>query len=306
MPDAMLPAEVRRQVRLLRLRARRAAAGPLGGAYRSAFKGAGVTFEEVHEYQPGDDVRTIDWNVTARTGRPFVKRFTEERERTLLLVCDWSASMEFGSRGLTKRRVAAELAAVLALSAAGSNDRVSLLGFSDRAVHFVPPGRGGRHALRIAHDALAHRAARPGTDLGAALDLLARFLHRRGAVVLLSDFRGEGYERALTRAARRQDLVAVRVTDPREDDLPDAGLIAIQDSETGARALVDTSDFRVRQAYADDASKRRAALRRLTREAGADLVEVSTDGSHYRAFFRFLRRRQEQPIQPKRRRRANR
>src|SRR3954453_1570436 len=192
----MLPREVIRQVRRLQLRARRAVADLLGGEYRSVFKGAGIAFEEVREYQPGDDIRTIDWNVTARMGHPFIKRFVEERELTVMLVIDCSASNAFGSRQQQKREVAAELAAVLAFSAISNNDRVGLIAFTDRVERFVPPRKGTRHVLRLIRDVLYFQPTHHGTSLREGLDFLNRILHRRAIVFLLSDFFDSGFERA--------------------------------------------------------------------------------------------------------------
>src|ERR1700675_4353735 len=193
----MLPREVLRQVRRLQLRARRAVEDPLGGEYRSVFKGAGIAFEEVREYQPGDDIRTIDWNVTARMGHPFIKRFVEERELTVMLAIDVSGSQQFGTRFQQKREVAAELAAVLAFSAITNNDRVGLLNFTDRVERFVPPRKGVRHVLRLIRDVLFFQPRHRGTSIKECLDFLSRVLHRRAIVFLLSDFFDRGFERAL-------------------------------------------------------------------------------------------------------------
>src|SRR5262245_60029961 len=209
-----------RQIRRLQLRARRAVQTLLGGEYHSVFKGTGLAFEEVREYQPGDDVRSIDWNVTARTGHPFIKRFVEERELTVVLLVDGSGSQGFGTRYQQKREVAAELAAVLAFSAIANNDRVGLVQFSDAVEHYLPPRKGARHVLRLIRDALFFRAERPGTSLRAALDFLDHVQRKRAVVFLLSDFLDEGYERPLRRVGRRHDLIAVRLGDPAEEELP--------------------------------------------------------------------------------------
>ena len=231
----MLPREVLRQIRRLQLKARRAVEDLLGGEYHSVFKGAGVAFEEVREYQPGDDVRAIDWNVTARMGHPFIKRFIEERELTVFLAVDCSASHLFGTQAQQKREVAAELAAVVAFSAVSNNDRVGLVQFTDRVERFVPPRKGARHVLRLIRDVLFHRPRRPGTSLREGLDFLNRVQRRRAIVFLFSDFLDEGYELSFKRAGRRHDLIAVRVTDPREEELPAVGLLRVEDAETGER-----------------------------------------------------------------------
>src|SRR5580692_6133125 len=202
-----LPPDVVRQLRRVQIRARRAVDSLAGGEYRSIFRGAGLAFEEVREYQPGDDIRAIDWNVTARTGHPFIKRYVEEREQTVLLVIDASASQQFGTRLQQKREVAAELAAVLAFSAISNNDRVGLIAFSDRVERFVPPRKGTRHVLRLIRDVLFHEPARRATSLRGGLDYLNRVLRRRTIIFLLSDFLDGGYEPAFKRVGRRHDLI---------------------------------------------------------------------------------------------------
>jgi uncharacterized protein (DUF58 family) len=288
----MLPREVFRQIRRLQLKARRAVEDLLGGEYHSVFKGTGIAFEEVREYLPGDDIRTIDWNVTARMGHPFIKRFVEERELTVLLAVDASASQQFGTRLQQKREVAAELAAVIAFSAISNNDKVGLLQFTDRVELFVPPAKGTRHVLRLIRDILFFQPKHPGTSLREALNYLNRVLHRRTIVFLLSDFLDRDYEQALKRTGRRHDLIAVRIADPREEELPSVGLLEVEDAETGAHLLLDTRSRQVREAFARRASERRAALAQLTRSARIDLVEVLTDGSHLDALIRFFKMRQ--------------
>src|SRR5438874_4360127 len=226
----MLPPDVVRQVRRLQLRARRAVEDLLGGEYHSAFKGTGLAFEEVRAYQPGDDVRTIDWNVTARMGQPFLKRFVEERELTVLFLVDASASLAFGSRRQPKREVVAELAALLAFAALHNNDRVGLVHCTDRVEQVVPPRKGARHAQRLLRDILFFQPTHRGTGLRAMLDGLNRIHRKRAIVFVLSDFRAAGYERALRLAGRKHDLVAVAVRDPLDDELLDVGLLELQDA----------------------------------------------------------------------------
>jgi uncharacterized protein (DUF58 family) len=288
----MLPHEVIRQIRRLQLKARRAVEDLLGGEYHSVFKGTGIAFEDVREYQPGDDIRTIDWNVTARMGHPFIKRFVEERELTVVLVVDCSASQQFGTRFQQKREVAAELAAVIAFSAISNNDKVGLLQLTDRVEKFVPPRKGIRHVLRLIRDILFFQPQHRGTSLREALDYLNRVLHRRTIVFLLSDFLDRDFERSLKRTGRRHDLIAVRITDPREEELPPVGLLELEDAETGERVLLDTGSRAVRAAYAAAAERRRDVLRQLTRSAGIDLVEVATDGTHLDALIRFFKLRE--------------
>jgi uncharacterized protein (DUF58 family) len=287
----MLPADVLRQVRRLHLRARRVVQTLLGGEYHSAFKGAGLSFEEVREYQPGDDVRTIDWNVTARTGQAYIKRFVEERELTLILAVDVSASQRFGTRQLSKRAVAAELAALLALCAVSNNDRVGLIAFTDTVERFVPPNKGPRHVLRLLRDILAFEPQKPGTDLAAALDYLNKVQRRRAIVFLVSDFLGSGFENAFRRAARKHDLIAVRTSDPREQDWPAVGLVRLEDAETGQQAVIDTSSRAFRDGFAARSRERMAAFTKLSRGAQADLIEAGTDGNHFDALLAFFRKR---------------
>jgi uncharacterized protein (DUF58 family) len=288
----MLPREVVRQVRRLHIRARRAVEDLLGGEYHSVFKGTGIAFEEVREYQPGDDIRAIDWNVTARMGHPFVKRFIEERELTVMLLVDVSASQQFGTRLQPKREVAAELAAILAFTAIANNDKVGLISFTDRVERFVPPRKGTRHVLRLIRDILFFQPEHSRTCVRAALDFVNRVLHRRAIIFLLSDFLDTGYEKAFKRTGKRHDLIAVPIADPRETELPAVGLLQMEDAETGRQILVDTSSPAVREAYAAGARARREQFRQLARSARIDLIEVATDGGHLEALIRFFRLRE--------------
>jgi uncharacterized protein (DUF58 family) len=288
----MLPRDIVRQVRRLQLRARRAVEDILGGEYHSVFKGMGIAFEEVREYQPGDDIRTIDWNVTARMGHPFIKRFVEERELTVLLLVDSSGSQQFGSRAQQKREVLAELAAVLAFSAITNNDKVGLIAFTDRVERFIPPRKGTRHVLRLIRDVLFFQPAGRGTCVREALDYANRVLHRRSILFLLSDFLDRDFQKAFKRSGRRHDLIAVRVSDPREEEVPAVGLLEIEDAETGRHLLLDTFSREVRAAYAAAARGRRDALRQLARSSRVDLIEVSTAGGHLDALIRFFQMRE--------------
>jgi len=266
----------------------------LGGEYHSAFKGAGLSFEEVREYQPGDDVRTIDWNVTARTGHPYIKRFVEERELTMILAVDVSASQRFGTRQLAKRAVAAELAALLALCAVSNNDRVGLLAFTEEVERFVPPNKGPRHVLRLLRDILAFEPEKRGTNLTVALDYLNKVQRRRAIVFLLSDFLSGGFDEAFRRAARKHDLIAVRTIDPREREWPAVGLVRVEDAETGRQTLIDTSSRASREGFAARSRERLTAFTKLARGSQADLVEAGTDGNHFDALLGFFRKRDRQ------------
>jgi uncharacterized protein (DUF58 family) len=282
-----------RQIRRLQLRARRAVQALLGGEYHSVFKGTGLSFEEVREYQPGDDIRSIDWNVTARVGHPFIKRYVEERELTVLLLVDVSGSQRFGTQKQTKRAVAAELAALIAFSAIANNDRVGLIACTDVVERFVAPAKGTKHVLRLLRDILFFEPVRQATSLRVGLDYLNKVQQRRAIVFLMSDFEDTDYESSLRFAGRKHDLVAVQVADPREAELPNAGLLQLEDAETGAAILVDSSNAAVRQPYAERAAERRDVLRKLARSARIDLIEIGTDGKHFDALVRFFRAREQ-------------
>ena len=288
----MLPREVIRQIRRLQLKARRAVEDLLGGEYHSVFRGNGIAFEEVREYQPGDDIRTIDWNVTARMGHPFIKRFVEERELTVMLVLDCSGSQQFGTQQQQKREVAAELAAVLAFSAISNNDKVGLVAFTDHVERFVPPRKGTRHVLRLIRDVLFFQPEHRGTCLREGLDFVNRILRRRAVIFLLSDFLDRDFELSLKRTGRRHDLVAISIADLREQELPAVGLLELEDAETGEGRLIDTSSSQVREAFAEAARNRRESLRSLARSGQIDLIEVSTNGGHLDALIRFFKLRE--------------
>lgn len=308
-----VPREILRQVRLIELRTRGWVESLFGGEYHSVFKGQGMEFMEVREYQPGDDARNIDWNVTARIGSPFVKKHVEERELTVLLAIDLSASGHFGTRGRFKAELAAEIAAVLALSAVRNNDRVGLLVFTDQVEHFVPPRKGQRHALRLIRDVLAFRPRSTGTDLAGALAYAGRVLRHRAIVFLISDFLhpepeaedaaaatmdggapAADFEKALRLVARRHDLVAITITDVAEEILPDAGVLAVVDPETGREWVINTGAPGLRALYSRDAAAARDALRRSFRRIGVDEIEVRTDASYINPLLGFFRKRDRQ------------
>jgi uncharacterized protein (DUF58 family) len=276
MPATRSTAELLRTVGRIRIRTRKMVSDLLAGPYRSAFRGAGIEFDAVRAYVEGDDLRDVDWNVTARTGSPFVKTFRDERERTVLFLVDVSASTGFGSSARDKAELAAEFCAVLALSAAGSHDRVGLVAFADRIEHHVPARRGARHALRVVRDILSLTASGGGTDIGAALEQLARTKVKRAVIFLVSDFRDSGFEKILAAAARRHDLVAVRTIDPGEKDLADAGLLRVRDPESGRAGIVDCGSTEVRARFAEAARRRKGELDALCRRSGVDLIEIST------------------------------
>jgi uncharacterized protein (DUF58 family) len=291
MPAARQTAELLSTIGRIRIRTRKTVFDLLAGPYRSAFRGAGMEFDAVREYVEGDDLRVVDWNVTARTGSPFVKTFREERERTVLLLADVSASTAFGSGRQDKASLAAEFCAVLALSAAGSQDRVGLVAFSDRIEHRVPARRGTRHALRVVRDVLSLEASGGKTDINAALEHLVRMKVKRAVVFLVSDFRDEGFEKNLMTAARRHDLVAVKVADQREKELPSCGLVRLRDPETGRACIVDAGSAAVRERFAAAAGRRDNALRALCARCGIDLLEIKTDEPFGAPLREFMQRR---------------
>ncbi len=291
------PREILAKVRHIEIRTNRLAQETLAGQYHSVFKGRGMDFEEVREYVPGDEVRSIDWNVTARTGRPFVKKFTEERELTILLLVDLSASGHFGSQEQTKRELAAEVASVLAFSAIRNSDKVGLILFTDEVEQYVPPRKGRGHVLRVVREILFFAPRRRGTNLVRALEFAGRVTHRRAIAFVLSDFftprdeTPERLRRALELLAKRHDLVAVTIADPRERELPAVGRVTLEDAESGEQLELDTADPAVRQAFAAAAATRRTELLGLLRAAGVDALELDTGLPYLPALLRFFRMR---------------
>jgi uncharacterized protein (DUF58 family) len=290
-----IPPELLRRIRRIEIRARRWVDQLFLGQYHSVFRGRGLEFSEVREYQPGDDVRIIDWNVTARMGVPYVKKFVEERELTVYLVVDVSASEGFSTAPQTKAELAAEIGALLALAAIRNNDRVGLIAFTDQVERFLPPRKGSQHVLRLIRELLYLRPRRRGTDIAAALGFLSRIARRRSVAFLLSDFLAGGYEAALRVAARRHDVIAVSLTDPRDTELPDAGLLELEDPETGRRVVVDSGDAGVRQRYAGAAERRSEERRRLLSAVGVDEVSVLTDQPYVQSLMAFFQARARRP-----------
>jgi uncharacterized protein (DUF58 family) len=288
----MTPEEVMREVRRIEITTRHLVRDIVAGEYSSAFRGRGVEFAEVREYQPGDDVRSIDWNVTARLGSTYVKRYLEERELTVAFVVDFSASKRFGTRLRTKGELATEVCAVLALAAARNNDRVGAVFFTDRVERMVAARKGRRHVLRIISELLSFQPAGTGTDLTAALEYVESVLRRRSVLFIVSDFMTSGYYSALGRLARRHDMIAVQLTDPRERELPDAGLITVRDPESHDWRYLDTGSDAVRAAFRRDMAEFDAGLERGLRERGVDLVRLETDRRYAEPLLAFFRRRE--------------
>ncbi len=296
----MIPKELAKQIRYIQIFTNRAVNSSLAGGYNSVFKGRGMEFDEVREYQPGDEIRTIDWNVTARTGHPFVKRYIEERELTVVFAVDISASGSFGSTTKKKSEVAAELCALLAFSAIKNNDKVGLLLFSEGIELFIPPKKGVPHVLRIIREVLYYKASKPGTNITQALEYMAKVMRRQGVIFLISDFFCDNFERSLGFLSRKHDMIAVSINDRRELELPALGLIQLQDAETGQTIVVDTSDHKFRQRYAKQGQQRQENLAHLFAAKCVDHIpivlrdEKDKGKSHYvDALVKFFKRREQ-------------
>jgi len=292
---AMQTQDLLRKVRRLEIRSRRLVEDLFSGGSESVFKGRGVEFEEVRPYTPGDEVRDIDWNVTARLGQPYVKRFVEERELTVMLVVDVSRSMLFGTRGQEKRELAAELCALLGFAAVRQNDRVGLALVSDEVEHFVPPARGRVHLLRLLRDVLDHESAR-GTRLGASARFLTRTLKRRSLVFWISDFADTLDASDWRVMAARHELTALALRDPADEHMPKAGWVMFEDLETGKRRLVDTDSESFRRAYAAAARARRRAAEAALAQAQCPVVEVRTDKPYVPSLVQFFRSRRRRGV----------
>ncbi|HUN81095.1 MAG TPA: DUF58 domain-containing protein [Phycisphaerae bacterium] len=288
----MLPSELLKKIRRIHIRTSHIANDLFAGHYQSTFKGQGMEFEEVREYQPGDEIRRIDWNVTARQGKPFVKRFREERELTVMVLMDVSGSQEFGTTDQLKRELAAEVAATLAFSAIKNNDKVGLIGFSDRIERYVKPDKGTRHVLRVIRELLTLRATGRGTDIGLALDYLNRVSTRRAVVFVVSDFQAADYERSLRVARRRHDVIPIVLSDPREIELPKARLVDLVDAETGQRMTVDMSSKWFRDEYRRRALAASELREKEFRRMKIDGVELMTGQSFVEPLTKFFRARE--------------
>ena len=291
----MISKELAKKIRYIQIYTSKAVNDVLAGEYHSVFKGQGMEFDEVRAYQPGDDIRTIDWNVTARTGHPYVKRYVEEREITVFFLVDLSASGGFGSREKLKNEIAAEFCALLAFSAIKNNDKVGLIVFTDTIELFIPPAKGTSHVLRLIRELLFFEPEKirkkTGTDIALALNYLGRVLHKRGVVFLVSDFLDQDFEKPLRVLARKHDLIAVTVSDPRELALPDVGLLEIQDAETGETFVIDAGSKTVRKRYAHLAEEKNKKLSDLFQSTGVDHVQLFTDRDYVRDLVKFFRKR---------------
>jgi uncharacterized protein (DUF58 family) len=287
----MLPKEIIRKIRRIQITSSRLVNESLAGEYRSVFKGRGMEFDEVREYQHGDDIRTIDWNVTSRTGHAYVKRYIEERELTVMLLVDASASGFFGSSDKMKAEVAAELSALLAFSAIKNNDRVGAILFTDSVEKFIPPRRGSTHVLRVIRELLFYRPKSRGTCIRRALEHLNLVVHKRAVVFLVSDLLDQNFEQALKVANRRHDVVIIRIVDPRERELPPVGIVEARDAETGEIVYIDTSLAKVRAQYRDNWERNRESLERIFKLHRIDCLSIDVAQPYERPLVRFFQER---------------
>jgi uncharacterized protein (DUF58 family) len=288
----MLDRELLKKIRRIAILTRRQVDETFAGQYRSVFRGRGMEFDEVREYSPGDDVRAIDWNVTARMGHPYIKQFTEERELTVILMVDLSASGLFGSTGVTKRQAAAEVGAILAFSAIRTGDKVGLILFTDRIELYVPPAKGNRHGMRVIREMLSFRPEGKSTDTAGALDYLSRVQKKKAVVFCIGDYFDGGFDRSLKLASRRHDLVAVPVIDPREESIPRIGLIELEDAETGRTVWVDSSDTTFARAYERRAKLRRQSLETQFIKSGVDSIFIDAGADPAGPLVRFFKKRE--------------
>lgn len=288
----MIPEELAKKIRYIQIYTSKTVNDVLAGEYHSVFKGQGMEFQEVREYQPGDEVRSIDWNVTARIGEPFVKRFVEERELSVIFAVDLSASGAFGSVDKLKNEVAAEICALLAFSAIKNNDKVGLVVFTDEIELFVPPAKGSSHVLRLIRELLEFKPQRTNTNIGEALDYISRITNKKSVVFLVSDFRDTGFDRQLRTIGKRHDVIAVKIEDPLETQLPKVGLVELEDAETGKLIQVDTSSAAVRRKFQAANAARRGELTELLRSIGVDEIDVATNRDYVRDLVKFFRARE--------------
>lgn len=287
----MIPKEILKKVKRIEITTRGLVNEVFSGEYHSVFKGRGMEFAEVREYQVGDDIRTIDWNVSARSGHPYVKVFEEERELTVMLMVDVSSSGNFGTSSQFKGELAAELCAVLAFSAIKNNDKVGLMIFSDKIEKFIPPRKGKQHVLRVIREILYFKPEESSTDLTAALEYLSKVVKRRSIVFLISDFLTENYQRALQVANKKHDIIALEITDPRELELPNIGFIELEDAETGETILVDTSSPVIRNSFSSRSKSDRDSREKYFKSIGVDSIQVFTGQSYVEPITKFFRMR---------------
>lgn len=287
----MIPKEILKKVKRIEISTRGLVNQVFSGEYHSVFKGRGMEFAEVREYQIGDDIRNIDWNVTARSGHPYVKVFDEERELTVMLLVDVSSSGNFGTIIQMKGEVAAELCAVLAFSAIKNNDKVGLMIFSDKIEKFIPPRKGKQHVLRVIREILYFKPEESRTDLNVALEYLSRVIKRKSIVFLISDFLTENYEKSLQVANKKHDIIAIDIIDPREVEMPSVGLLELEDAETGETVMVDTSNPAIRGSFYSQSKEERETREKFFKSIGVDNITINTDRSYVEPITKFFRMR---------------
>ncbi|MFH1458044.1 MAG: DUF58 domain-containing protein [Candidatus Omnitrophota bacterium] len=287
----MIPKEILKNVRRIQITTSRMVTDVFSGQYHSVFKGKGMEFDEVREYLPGDEIRSIDWNVTARMGHPYIKKFVEERELTVMLILDMSASSLFGTVRQLKMKLAAEICSLLAFSAIRNNDKVGLIIFTDRVEKFVPARKGMRHVLRVIREALYFKPKGCGTDVACALDYLNKVTHRKTVTFIISDFYAANFKKKLSVANKRHDIVAITITDPRELELPDMGIVELYDAETQKSYSLDSSDKNLRMKYAQDSLRRFRERNILFCSVNVDTIDIRTDTPYAQSLFKFFRKR---------------
>ncbi len=288
----MIPKEVLKNIHRIQITTSRLVTDVFAGQYQSVFKGKGMEFDEVRQYQPGDEIRSIDWNVTARMGTPYIKKFIEERELTVMLMLDMSPSSFFGTSNRLKMRLAAEVCSVLAMAAIKNNDKVGFIAFTDKIEKFIPSRKGLRHVLRIVSEALYFKPSGTKTDIAAALEYLNRVTTRKTVTFIISDFYASDFKKMLAVSNKRHDIVAITVTDPRELELTDAGIVMLEDLESGQMFTVDTSDVQLRNRYNHDARQRQQDREVMFRSVNVDSIDVRTDMPYSQSLFRFFKTRE--------------
>ncbi len=290
---AVVSTEILKKVRMIEIRTRRLVNDLFSGEYHSIFKGRGMEFDEVREYQVGDDVRMIDWNVTARSGTPFIKKFTEERELSVVFLIDASGSQHFGSGRHLKSELAAELTALLSLAAIKNNDKVGMIIFTDKIEKFVPPNKGRQHVLRLIREVLYFEPEGKDTNISSALEYFLNVIKRRSVVFLISDFYAENFERELMLAGRKHDLVAIRLTDPREMEMPSSGLVYLEDAETGRPLWVDTRDAEFRRQFAENRRVELEQIEKMFKQNNVDFIDLETSKSYIEPLIKFFKMREK-------------
>lgn len=289
----MIPKEIIQKVRKIQIMTSRKVMDVFAGQYESVFKGVGMEFDEVREYMPGDEIRSIDWNVTARMGHPYIKKFVEERELTIMLLLDVSMSSRFGTSERIKSELAAELCSVIAFSAIKNNDKVGMISFTDRVEKFIPPRKGTKHVLRVIREAIYNQPQNRGTDINNALEYLNKVTTRRTVTFIVSDFFARDFKKELAITNKRHDVIAVAIIDPAELKLPESGIVNLQDAETGEAYTIDTSDKKVIDFYRTQAKKMSDERLKLFRSVNVDNINIRTDSSYVEPLIRFFRMREK-------------